>query len=205
MLIITAIQHQCGIKVPSNVVVYARLFWNWSHIQRYWYCCKFWNIWYVQPKYTISKKHFRPGGMAVSEWTRSVRAIRDTPVADYSAPGVNTTRHIACRSPIAVSQYLFALSVSDFKHTLWHFGQLWPYVGMGSLGTRLHRDYNAMNSTSVGTSWEDMILPGPEDRRNLGKSKCDQKLGKIQCVFSLYDKMRWKWDAVYLPLGLPKK
>jgi len=36
-----------------------------------------------------------------------------------------------------------------------------------------------------------------------GQSEWDQKLGKIDCVFSLYDKMRWKWDAVYLPRGLP--
>ena len=54
----------------------------------------------------ISKKHFRPGGMAPSEWTRSVRAVRDTPVADYSAPGVNTTRHVAHRPPIAVLPFL---------------------------------------------------------------------------------------------------
>jgi hypothetical protein len=39
----------------------------------------------------ISKKYFRPGGMAPSEWMRSVRAVRDTPMADYSAPGLNTT------------------------------------------------------------------------------------------------------------------
>jgi len=51
----------------------------------------------------ISEKHFRPGGMAPSEWTSSVRAVRDTPVAVYSAPGVNTTRRIAYRPPIAVS------------------------------------------------------------------------------------------------------
>jgi len=51
----------------------------------------------------ISKKHFRPGGMAPSEWTRSVRAVRDTPVAGYSAPGVNTTCRVASRPPIAVS------------------------------------------------------------------------------------------------------
>jgi len=36
-----------------------------------------------------------------------------------------------------------------------------------------------------------------------GQSEWDQKLGKIECVFSLYDKMRWKWDAVSLPRGLP--
>jgi hypothetical protein len=72
----------------------------------------------------ISKKHFRLGGLAASEWTRSVRAVRDTPVADYSAPGVNTTRRVAYRPPIAVSPFLLALSVSYFKQTLWRCGQL---------------------------------------------------------------------------------
>ena len=37
-----------------------------------------------------------------------------------------------------------------------------------------------------------MILPDFEDLRNLGQSESDQKLGKIECVLSLYDKMRWK-------------
>ena len=70
----------------------------------------------------ISKKHLRPGGMAPSEWMRSVRAVRDTPVADYSAPGVNTTRRVAYRPPIAVSPFLLALSVSYFKQTVWRCG-----------------------------------------------------------------------------------
>jgi len=35
------------------------------------------------------------------------------------------------------------------------------------------------------------------DPRNLAKSEWDQKLGNIECVFSLYDKMRWKCDAAY--------
>jgi hypothetical protein len=51
----------------------------------------------------ISKTHFRPGGMRASELTRSVRAVSDTPVADYSAPGVNTTRRVVYRPPMAVS------------------------------------------------------------------------------------------------------
>jgi len=72
----------------------------------------------------ISKKHFRPGGMAPSEWTRSVRAVRDTPVADYSVPGVKTTRRVTYRPLIAVSPFLLALSVSYFKQTLWRCGQL---------------------------------------------------------------------------------
>jgi len=37
-----------------------------------------------------------------------------------------------------------------------------------------------------------------KDPRNLAKSEWNQKLEKIECVFSLYDKMRWKSDAVYL-------
>jgi hypothetical protein len=43
-----------------------------------------------------------------------------------------------------------------------------------------------------------MILPVNEDPlnrvdpRNLGHSESDQKLGKIEYVFSLYDKMRWE-------------
>jgi hypothetical protein len=49
----------------------------------------------------ISQKHFRPGGMGPPVWTRSVGAVRDTPVADYPTPGISTTRvalHIALRS-----------------------------------------------------------------------------------------------------------
>ena len=77
-------------------------------------------------KYTkpISKKIFRSGGMAPSEWMRSIRAVRDTLVADYSAPGVNTTRRVVYRPPIAVSLSLSVLLVSYFKRSLWHCGQL---------------------------------------------------------------------------------
>ena len=62
--------------------------------------------------------------MTPSEWTHSIRAVRETAVADYSAPGVNTTRRVAYRSLIGVSQFLLALSVSYFKQTLWRCGQL---------------------------------------------------------------------------------
>ena len=65
------------------------------------------------------------------------------------------------------------------------------------------------SSRSLGREWEDMILPGHEnpyncvDPQHLGKSEWDKTLGKIECVFSLYDKMRSKSDDVYLPRGLP--
>jgi len=96
----------------------------------------------------ISKKYFRQGGMAPSEWTCSVRGVRVTPVADYSAPCLNTRRRVAYRPLIAVSPFLLALLVSYFKRTLGRCGQLWPYVGIGSLCTRLHRDCNAMDDVA---------------------------------------------------------
>ena len=67
----------------------------------------------------ISKRWFRLGGMAPSEWTCSVRGIRDIPVAAYSAPGVNTMRRVAYRTPIAVSLICLALLVIYFKRTIW--------------------------------------------------------------------------------------
>jgi hypothetical protein len=67
---------------------------------------------------------FRSGGMASSEWMRSVTAVRDTPVADYSAPGVNTMRRVVYRPLIAVSLSLCVLSVYYFKRSLWCCGQL---------------------------------------------------------------------------------
>jgi len=70
---------------------------------------------------------------------------------------------------------------------------------------------STLSSRSVGRRSEDMILPACKDPRNcadprnLGNSEWDQRFGKIECVFSLYDKMRWKWDAVYLSTpGYPK-
>jgi len=96
----------------------------------------------------ISKKRFRSAGVAQSEWTRSVRAVRDIPVADYCTPRVNATRHVVYRAPIAFSLSLRVLSVSYFKRSLWRCGQLWQFIGMGSLGTRLHRDCNAMGDSA---------------------------------------------------------
>ena len=101
--------------------------------------------------YFISKKHFSPGRMAPSEWRRSVRAVRVTPVANYSAPRVNTLRHDAYPPPIAVSPCLLARSVSYFKQTLWRCGRLWPYVGLGSVGTRLHQDCNGRRCENLSS------------------------------------------------------
>jgi hypothetical protein len=73
--------------------------------------------------FVISKRIFRLGGMAPSEWMLSIRAVRDTQVADYSAPGVNNTRGIIYRPQITVSQSLGILSVSYFRRSLCRCGQ----------------------------------------------------------------------------------
>jgi len=65
----------------------------------------------------ISRKYFCHGGVVPSEWTRSIRAFKDSSVADYSALGLNTTGRIAYRSPIAVSAFHLALWVSHCKLT----------------------------------------------------------------------------------------
>ena len=57
---------------------------------------------------------------------------------------------------------------------------------------------------SIGTGWEDIILPGIKDPhncthpQNIQRSERFHKLGKIERAFSFYDKVRWKWDDVYL-------
>jgi len=98
---------------------------------------------WLKPASVFSKIKFRSGGSAPLEWTRFTRAVRDPPVADYSAPRVKTTRHLAYHTPIAVSPFRLVLSVSYFKQSLWGCGQLWPYVAMVSVGRRLHRDCHA--------------------------------------------------------------
>jgi len=86
--------------------------------------------------------------MAPSEWTRPVGAVRDIPVAPYCAPRATSTRRIAYLPPIPLWPFLLVPSLSYFKRTLWHCGQLCPYVGMGSLGMHLHRDCNAMGDSA---------------------------------------------------------
>jgi len=128
-----------SLTIQGNLPAFSttNLWWTFQHI----YSCNC----------NISKKQFRLGGMAPSEWTRSVRAVRYTLVADYSAPGVNTTRGVAYRPPIAISPFLLALSVFYFEQTLWRCGRLWPYVGMCTLGTRLHRDCNGWRCENLSS------------------------------------------------------
>jgi hypothetical protein len=72
----------------------------------------------------ISKKKFRLAGMAPSEWTRSIRAVKDTALEVYSASGVNSTHRVPYLPLIAVSPFLLVLLVSYFKQSLWRCGQL---------------------------------------------------------------------------------
>jgi len=65
-----------------------------------------------------------------------------------SPPGINTTRLVTHRPPIAVSPCLLALSVSYFRRTLWACDQMWSYIGMGSLGMCWHPDGNGMGDAA---------------------------------------------------------
>jgi hypothetical protein len=155
------------------------------------------------------------------EWTRSVRTVRDTAVADYSSPASmpRVALHIAlwslfrpfftlCRSPYLNKH---AGVVANYDHTVEcvHWVHTCIRIAMQCDAAKISPCVpSTLSSRSVGR-WEDIILPGREDLhncvdpRNLGKSKWHQKLGKIECVFSLYDEMRWKWDALYLAWHLP--
>jgi len=93
---------------------------------------------------TRQQKKNSQDGISLSEWMRSVRAVRAILLAAYSAPGINTTCRIAYCPPIAVWLFLLRLLVFYIICTLWLCGQLWPYVGMGGLGTHLYRDGNAI-------------------------------------------------------------
>jgi len=97
------------------------------------------NIWQIV---YIGKKYFRTGRLALPEWNHSIRAVRDTPGADYSALGIKSPHRVAYGPLITVPLFLLTLSVSYFKRTVRRCGQLWLYIGMGSLGTDLHQDCN---------------------------------------------------------------
>jgi hypothetical protein len=92
--------------------------------------------------------------MTPSEWTHSVRAICYTRGGIlcarhlYSAPVIYTMRRVVYLPLITVPLFRPVLSVSYFKWSLWRCGQLWQYVGIGTLGTHLHRDCNAMGDTA---------------------------------------------------------
>jgi len=122
-----------------------RLVWNWGRFTNSWR----WRFQRGRVRSAASaKKYFHLGRMALSEWTGSVSAVRDTLVGNYSAPGLNTMRCVAHRPPIADLPFPLPLSVSYFKWTLWRCGQLRSYLGMGSLGTRLGWDCNAMGDVA---------------------------------------------------------
>jgi len=57
--------------------------------------------------------------MAASDWMRSIRGVRDTPVANYSPPSVNTMHHFAYRPLIAISSRSVGLQFQTDRLTLW--------------------------------------------------------------------------------------
>jgi hypothetical protein len=76
-----------------------------------------------------------------------------------------------CRSPTLNKH---SGGVANCDHTL-----EWVHCVHACIGIAMHKDpRNCADPRNFA------------DSRNLAKSECDQKLGNIECVFSLYDKMR---------------
>ena len=111
-----------------------------------------------------------------------------------------------CRSPI-LNKHSGVVANCDHTSQWVHWVHVCIGIAMGDAAKISPRVPSTLSLRSIGR-WEDMILPGREDPhncadiRNLGQSEWDQKLGKIEYEFSLYDK-RWKWDDVYLLRGVP--
>jgi len=82
--------------------------------------------------------------MPVSECTRSIRAVSDTPVTNYYVPGFNSIRRVPFHPLMPVSSFHLILWVYYFEWSLLRCGHLWPYVTMDSVGTHFHRDCNAL-------------------------------------------------------------
>jgi len=104
----------------------------------------------------------------------------------------------------------------------WHNYILLMWTHQWSIQTELMRKSGSA-SQSIRIRWEQMIPPRCEDvynwvttsdtTRGKGTHNCvdpphhrqsdwDQKLRKIECVFLLYDQIRWKWDDLYVLCGL---
>jgi len=91
---------------------------------------------------SVRAEWLRQSGCAPSEPSETPR-WRITPrLASILRVGL----HIALRSP-----FLLALLVSYFRQTLWRCGQVWPYVGVGSLGPSLHRDCNGWRCQNLSS------------------------------------------------------
>ena len=143
--------HTIGMVLLGPTIIYLSLHVSSSDYVRNSTCCciDLFRTW--GPVSDISKFFFRPAELAQSQWTSSVRGVKDSQVAAYPSPSVNTTCRIADHPPIVASLFLLAVSVSYFKQTLWRCGKLWPYIGMGWLGTCLHRNCNAIGDALKAT------------------------------------------------------
>jgi len=112
-----------------------------------------------------------------------------------------------CQSP-SLNKHSGVVANCDHTSEWVHRVHVCIGIAMGDAAKITPRVPSTLSSRNIGR-WGDMILPGREDPRNcadprnLGQSEWDQKLGKTECEFSLYDRRRWKWDNVYLLRGLP--
>jgi hypothetical protein len=96
---------------------------------------------------------------------------------------------LLCRAPM-LNKHCGVGTNSDHTSEWVHAGHACVGIAMCVTVIDSARVTSTLNSSSVGGRRDDMILPCHEDPGNLVKYKCHRKLGKIECVFSLYDKLR---------------
>jgi len=149
---------------------------------------------------SVRAEWLRQSGRAPSEpsetprWRITPRPVSIPRVALHIALRSPFGRFLSlCRSPI-LNKHSGVVANCDHMSEWVHWVHVCIGIAMGDAAKISPPVPSTLSSRSVG-SWEDMILPGSEDPRNcadprnLGQSEWDQKLGKIECEFSLYDKM----------------
>jgi len=176
--------------------------------------CRWWNICFNQLLIVIGKKHFCPGRLAGSEYSRSV--IPSWTPQWRISPRPESMPHVAslialrslfrhfillCQSSLVNKDSGIGANCDHTSECV-HWEHACIRIAIGDTEKNSPRVLSTLCSSSVGRRWEDIILPCCEDPRYLRKWDSDLNYCKTERVFLLYDKMRWKWDAIYLLRGL---
>jgi len=130
-------------------------------------------IWSIWPQIVV-EHNWR------STRTHPLRELRDTPLGGHCSETIELEgRESTINSPPHLLRHPHGIHVNEW----FCFGE--------------HR--NRVRRYDTTRCWESTQMRGPTTSR----TERDQKLAKKACVFSLNDRMRWKWDDVYLVQGLP--
>jgi hypothetical protein len=94
------------------------------------------------------QKELPSGWIPPWERPRSSRCSRDSPVADYYLPVINTLCHSLYCPAIAVSPCICMPPISNFTRSHWCSGQPGPHIRMGAFCLNIHWDCNVMGDVA---------------------------------------------------------